>query len=109
MDPALLLLVGLFAIILLQVLRTRRVQRQAKETRESVRLGSSVVTTAGLLGTVVDLDEESVTIESTPGGRSRWVRAAIARVTPPAEGLEEPPPATGSTDEAATDTDRRTD
>lgn len=104
MDPALLLLAGLFAIILLQVLRMRRVQRRAKDTQESVRLGSSVVTTAGLLGTVVDLDEESVTIESTSGSRTRWVRAAIARVTPPAGGLENQPDASD-----ASGTDDRTD
>lgn len=104
MDPALLLLAGLFAVILLQVLRMRKVQRQAKETQDSVRLGSSVVTTAGLLGTVVDLDEESVTIESAPGTRTRWVRAAVARVTPPAEGLENRP---DSTDTSGTD--HRTD
>lgn len=102
MDPGLILLAGLLAVILLQLFRMRRVQRQAAATQASVELGSTVVTTAGLLGSVVDLDEESVTIESTPGSRTRWVRAAVARVTPPAAALQDRPSTTDAPDTTAT-------
>lgn len=102
MDPGLILLAGLLAVILLQLFRMRRVQRQAASTQASVELGSTVITTAGLLGTVVDLDEESVTIESTPGNRTRWVRVAVARVTPPAAALQDRPSTTDGPDTTAT-------
>lgn len=39
----------------------------------------------GLFGTVVDVDEENdiITVESTPGTQTRWLRAAIAKVVEP--------------------------
>ncbi|WP_075828502.1 preprotein translocase subunit YajC [Cellulosimicrobium sp. CUA-896] len=46
------------------------------------------MTGSGLFGTIVDVDEEKdiITIESTPGSRTRWLRAAIAkRVDEPVE------------------------
>jgi preprotein translocase subunit YajC len=41
------------------------------------------MTASGMLGTVVDVDDEAVTIESTPGAQTRWVRAAISKVIEP--------------------------
>lgn len=83
MDPLLLLMAGLLVIIVLQILRGRRVQKQALRTQSSVTVGAEVVTTAGLMGTVVAVDDDSVTIESVAGARTRWVRAAVARVVEP--------------------------
>jgi preprotein translocase subunit YajC len=38
------------------------------------------MTTAGLYGTLVTVDDESVLLETSPGVTSRWARPAIARV-----------------------------
>ena len=46
------------------------------------------MTGSGLFGTIVAVDEEKdiITIESTPGTQTRWLRAAIAKlVEPPVE------------------------
>lgn len=53
---------------------------------ESLAVGDEIVTVGGLLGRIVDLDEESATVETTPGTRLRFRRAAISgRVGPVAD------------------------
>jgi preprotein translocase subunit YajC len=88
--PLLLILaVGYF--LFLRPARAR--QRKAVETRSSVTPGVEVTTTAGMIATVVDVDEEdgTVTLEVAPGVHSRFLKGAIARVnTPPEEPAEEP-------------------
>jgi preprotein translocase subunit YajC len=59
-------------------------QRRALETRSGVEPGVEVVTTAGLIATVIGSDEETVTLEIAPGVQSKFLKQAIARVvTPP--------------------------
>ena len=41
------------------------------------------MTGSGLLGTVVAVEGDTITLESAPGSRSRWVRAAIAKMIEP--------------------------
>lgn len=86
-------LVFLFVIIGAVVLfmrRGRQRQRAAMEARGNVAPGVEVVTTAGMIGTVVDGDDETVTLEIAPGVQSRFLRQAIARVVVP-PGPDEPP------------------
>jgi preprotein translocase subunit YajC len=79
----LLLIVG---AVFLFMRRGRARQRQALEARGNVAPGVEVVTTSGLIGTVVDSDDETVTLEIAPGVHSRFVRQAIGRVVvPPSE------------------------
>jgi preprotein translocase subunit YajC len=70
--------------------RGRQRQRAAMETRNNVAPGVEVVTTAGLIGMVVDGDDETVTIEIAPGVHAKFLRQAIARVVVP-PGPDEPP------------------
>jgi preprotein translocase subunit YajC len=76
----LLLIVG---AVVLFMRRGRARQRAVVETRNNVAPGVEVVTTAGLIATVVDSDDETVTLEIAPGVQSRFVRQAIARVVVP--------------------------
>ncbi len=72
--------------------RTRKQQRAAQEFRATLAPGQEVMTASGMFGTIVEIDEESdiVTIESTPGTKTRWLRAAVAKlVEPPVEESEE--------------------
>jgi preprotein translocase subunit YajC len=62
--------------------RTRRQQKQTTSFRDTLAVGQEVMTTGGLLGTVVDVEGDAITIESTPGNTSRWVRQAIREPLP---------------------------
>lgn len=58
-------------------------QRKALETRSSVEPGVEVVTTAGLIATVVSNDDETVTLEIAPGVHAKFLKQAIVRVVQP--------------------------
>jgi len=77
-----------FAVILLAfwllILRPQRARMRAvQEVQDALQVGSQVITTAGLYGTVAALDEESVTLEVAPGVTNKYVRAAVGRVVTP--------------------------
>jgi preprotein translocase subunit YajC len=70
---------------LLLVRPARNRQRKAMENRAQLVPGVEVTTTAGLLATVVAVDDDTVTLEVAPGVHSRYVKGAIARVHTPLE------------------------
>jgi preprotein translocase subunit YajC len=76
------LVVG-FYLLFMRPARMR--QRKAAETRGNVEPGVEVVTTAGLIATVVSSDDETVTLEIAPGVQSKFLKQAIARVVTPPE------------------------
>jgi preprotein translocase subunit YajC len=81
-DPTLIILfVVLAGLMFFMSSRTRRQQRAQQEFRSQLAPGQEVMTGSGLFGTVVEIDEESdtVTLESSPGHHTRWLRAAIAK------------------------------
>ncbi len=66
--------------------RTRKQQRAQQEFRNTLEAGGDeVMTASGMIGTVVEIEDDAITLESEPGGgRTRWVRAAIAKkIEPP--------------------------
>jgi len=66
--------------------RTRKQQRVAQEFRNNLVPGDEVMTASGLLGTVVAVEDDVITLESSPGAHTRWIRAAIAKkIEPPVE------------------------
>ncbi|QZN84284.1 preprotein translocase subunit YajC [Cellulomonas sp. C5510] len=80
-----ILAIGLGAMFLLSS-RQRKAQRQQLSFRDNLQPGQEVMTGSGMYGTVVEVEDDVVTLESTPGNRSRWIKAAIARlVEPPVE------------------------
>lgn len=79
----LLLIVAIGYLLLVRPARNR--QRKAMETRSNVQVGSEVTTTAGLIATVVAVEDDTVTLEVAPGVHSRYVKGAIARVNSPFE------------------------
>jgi preprotein translocase subunit YajC len=84
--PLLLILaVGYF--LLVRPARAR--QRRALDNRSSLAPGVEVTTTAGLLATVVAVDDDAVTLEVAPGVHSRYVKGAIAQVRTPFEPPDE--------------------
>ncbi|MHA7133079.1 preprotein translocase subunit YajC [Oerskovia turbata] len=86
MDFSLILILALAAgAMFLMTSRSRKAQKEAAAFRTNLAPGQEVMTGSGLFGTIVDVDEEKdiITIESTPGTQTRWLRAAIAKLVEP--------------------------
>ena len=90
----LILLLGIMYFLLIRP-QQRRVRAQ-RDLVASLQVGDEIVTAGGLLGRIVELDDEAATVETTPGVVLRFRRVAIAGrlspepagdpdVTPPAE------------------------
>ncbi len=80
-----ILAIGLGAMYLLTS-RQRKAQRQQMSFRDNLQPGQEVMTSSGMYGTVVEVEDDVVTLESSPGNQTRWLKAAIARlVEPPVE------------------------
>ncbi|HEY9408567.1 MAG TPA: preprotein translocase subunit YajC [Jiangellaceae bacterium] len=84
MDAASLLLpVLLIAVFYFLLIRPQQKQRrQMTELQQSITPGTRVMTGAGLLGTVVSIDDDEVELEVAPGVTNRYVRRAIVNVVP---------------------------
>ena len=79
----LVLIIVVFYFLLIRPQRNR--QREVMRTQSQIAPGQDIITTAGLHATVVAVDEDTVTLETSPGVTSRWARAAVARVVSPVE------------------------
>jgi preprotein translocase subunit YajC len=89
-DPLLIFVVIAVAGLLFMSSRTRKTQRAALEFRNTLGPGDEVMTHSGLLGTVVEVEDDVITLESAPGSRSRWIRAAISKkIEPPVADAED--------------------
>ena len=69
-------LIGIWLLIRGQ---QRRAQSAASLTA-NLRVGSDVVTTSGLFGTIVSLDDVQVTLLVAPGVELRFDRRAVGRI-----------------------------
>ena len=78
-----ILLLGLLGAMWYMSTRSRKQQQKSLEFRNNLKAGDEVMTHSGLLGTVVDVEGDTITLESAPGSQSRWIRAAIAKLTEP--------------------------
>ena len=85
-----LLLAAMFVLLIVLPARQRRkVQQQQQEMQNSLTVGTPVMTTAGLHGTVAGLGEKTVDLEIAPGVVVTFARPAILEVRRPA--VEAPP------------------
>jgi preprotein translocase subunit YajC len=77
-----LLILAIFAGFAVWVLsRGRRQQRETQLTQSRVRVGTEVMMTSGLYGTVVEVEDDgTIRVETSPGTVSRWDRRAVARI-----------------------------
>jgi preprotein translocase subunit YajC len=86
----LLPLILLFGVMYLLMIRPQqRRRREAQELQSRLGSGDEVVTIGGLYGTIVEADDETVTLEISPGVHARYARPAIARVVSRGETEEE--------------------
>jgi preprotein translocase subunit YajC len=100
-----LVLLAIVALAVVMFSRSQRnKQRRAVDQRKAITVGAEVVTTAGLIAQVVDMDDETVTLEIAPGVHSRFLRQAIVRVVEPPAPDEPEPDVSEPTDSTGDDT-----
>lgn len=74
---SLVLMVAIFYFLLIRP-QQRRV-RQQRQLVDSLSVGDEVVTIGGLFGTILQMDDETVTIDAGGGTRLRYLKQAVAR------------------------------
>jgi preprotein translocase subunit YajC len=79
---SLILILPFFLIMYFLVIRPQSQRRKAQMRLQSeLEVGDEVVTTAGIYGTITEIDDEYgiVTLEVAPGMEVRFSRAAVAQ------------------------------
>ncbi len=87
--PFLLLALVFVVLIVLPARQRKKIQQQQTEMQNSLTVGTPVITTAGLHGTVAGLGDKTVDLEVAPGVVVTFARQAILEVRRPA--VETPP------------------
>jgi preprotein translocase subunit YajC len=89
-----LVLIVLFGIAYFVFLRPARNRQRAAATkaRKTVEVGDEVTTTAGLIATVVAVEDDVLTLEVAPGVQCRYLPAAVLRVNGPDDEPEDDAP-----------------
>jgi preprotein translocase subunit YajC len=70
-------------LVILYVVMVRPQQKRIRAQRTlvaTIEVGDEVITTAGMFGTITDLDDEVATLEIAEGVEVRIARAAIGRL-----------------------------
>lgn len=85
MDPMVIMLFVLLLLFVGMNYFGKKKQAQANQRRmEAIVIGNNVRTHSGFYGTIVDVDGDTVTLESSGGAETIWHKNAI-------NGVEEPP------------------
>lgn len=90
MDFSFLIILALaFGAMWLMTSRTRKQQKEAASFRANLAPGQEVMTGSGLFATVVAVEDDVITLETSPGVTSRWLRPAIAKLVEPPVATED--------------------
>ena len=95
--PFILLGLAVLLLVVLPARQRKRMQAQAQAMQDSLTLGTPVMTSSGLYGTVAGFGEKTIDLEVAPGVVVTFVRQAILEVRKPAVAAE-------AADEDGTDT-----
>ncbi|MGO4258596.1 preprotein translocase subunit YajC [Marmoricola sp. RAF53] len=80
-------LLGFWAII---IRPTRRSQQRVAQLQQEIGVGDEVIISAGIFGTVIDMDEETVHLEIAPQTVITVARQVVVRRAPEPAAPEEP-------------------
>ena len=76
--PLILVVVAVIALLLLARRSRAKIAAREQATRSQISVGSEVMTTSGLYGRVVGInDDDSVQLAIAPGVEVRWTMAAL--------------------------------
>jgi preprotein translocase subunit YajC len=76
-----IIVIGFLLLYLIVVRPQKRRQSQQQQMLGDLRVGDEVLTAGGIYGTVLEIDEDQVTVEIAPETEVRVARRAIAGVT----------------------------
>jgi preprotein translocase subunit YajC len=86
MDPFTLIMLAVLALLIFFMFRNgRKRQRDLQQLQEKMVPGAEVMTSFGLYGTLLSVDEENntVLVETSPGATVKLHRQALSRVVDP--------------------------
>ncbi|GGK39971.1 preprotein translocase subunit YajC [Nocardia camponoti] len=75
-----LLILALLVPMFFGIRKQKRESEKVTALQENLKVGDPVITTSGLYGTVVDLDDTTVDLEIAEDVVTTWLRAAIREV-----------------------------
>ena len=75
-----LLLVLLFGLLLFTMQRNSKRRRAIANVQSSLGPGSEVMLSSGLFAKVISVDDDRVTLETSPGQQSTWDRRAVLKI-----------------------------
>jgi preprotein translocase subunit YajC len=78
--PLLFIAIAVVFLLVLPMRQRNRAMQQARLLQDSLAVGTEVMTTSGLYGTVVALGDDTIELEISPGVTVRWAKAAVAEV-----------------------------
>ncbi|MFD5179250.1 preprotein translocase subunit YajC [Nocardia sp. NPDC058379] len=103
-----LLILALLVPMFFGIRKQKREAEKVSSMQEGLKVGDQVVTTSGLYGTVVDLDDTTVDLEIAEDVVTTWLRQAIREVRVDEQAVEETTPATdAAVEESAEQTETR--
>lgn len=79
--PLLVVLVVLVVLTALAARNRKRAFAADQRRAEAIAVGTEVMTTSGLYGTVVRRDDDTVLLSIAPGVEVKWALAALREVT----------------------------
>jgi preprotein translocase subunit YajC len=89
---SILLIVGLIAIFYFMLIRPQQKRmRQQGELMSNLRVGDDVMTSAGIYGTITEVEEDTILLEISEDVEIRVAKSAIARTFTVREEPEEEP------------------
>lgn len=80
MDPGILFLGMAFVLLLLMFQRTSKQRRELAQVQSQIAPGTEVMTASGLFGTVLEVTDDRVVLQTAPGQQTTWDRRAVARI-----------------------------
>jgi preprotein translocase subunit YajC len=87
--PFVLLILAVLLLFVLPARQRKRMQEKQQTMQNSLGIGTPVMTTSGLHGTVAGLGDKTVDLEIAPGVVVTFVRPAILEVRTPATATDE--------------------
>ncbi len=76
-----IIVIAVLVVWLIFVRPQRKKQTQQQQMVNELRVGDEVLTAGGIYGTILELDDDQVTVEIAPQTQVRVARRAIAGVT----------------------------
>jgi preprotein translocase subunit YajC len=108
-DPGILFLGMALVLVFVMFQRSNRQRREFAQVQAQLSVGAEVMTASGMFGTIVEVSDDRIVLQTGPGQTSTWDRRAVARIVTPSAAPAGRPgqadaeePGTGAGDEPST-------